>query len=77
MGGIDRRSVFVAAAAAATGAAVLPTMAQPAMRRLAELKKEADIACLYHCDFGDPPRFVQMLQNIANHYSVYGNPLDL
>ncbi|MCA3585120.1 MAG: DsrE family protein [Methylocystis sp.] len=77
MGGIDRRSVFVAAAAAATGAAVLPAMAQPAMRRLAELKKEADIACLYHCDFGDPPRFVQMLQNIANHYSVYGNPFDL
>lgn len=78
MGGIDRRSVFVAAAAAgAAGAAALPAMAQPAMRKLADLNKEADIACLYHCDFGDPPRFVQMLQNISNHYSVYGNPLDL
>jgi uncharacterized protein len=72
---ISRRTVFAAAAAA--GAAALPAMAEPAMRKLADLRKEADVACLYHCDFGDPPRFVQMVQNISNHYSVYGNPLDI
>lgn len=36
-----------------------------------KLKKETDIACLYHCDFGDPGRFSQMLQNMLNHYSAY------
>ncbi len=38
---------------------------------LAQIKKETDIACLYHCDFGDPQRFSQMLQNMLNHYSAY------
>ncbi|MDP2802166.1 MAG: DsrE family protein [Phreatobacter sp.] len=42
------------------------------MLQFSDLKKEADVACLYHCDFGDPPRFVQMLTNIANHFSAYG-----
>ena len=37
----------------------------------AAIKKETDIACLYHCDFGDPQRFSHMLQNILNHYSAY------
>ena len=32
------------------------------------MKKETDVACLYHCDFGDPQRFSQMLQNMLNHY---------
>jgi intracellular sulfur oxidation DsrE/DsrF family protein len=46
--------------------------------KLTDIKKEADVACLYHCDFGDQARFEQMLTNIANHYSVYGaNPFDL
>ena len=35
------------------------------------IKKDTDIACLYHCDFGDPQRFSQMLQNMLNHYSAY------
>ena len=30
-------------------------------------KKDTDVACLYHCDFGDPQRFSQMLQNMHNH----------
>ena len=48
------------------------------MLQLADLKKEADVACLYHCDFGEPPRFLQMLNNIGNHYSAYGaNPFEL
>jgi uncharacterized protein len=52
--------------------------AQPASKTLADLKKEADVACLYHIDYGDPPRFVQTLTNISNHYSAYGaNPFDL
>jgi intracellular sulfur oxidation DsrE/DsrF family protein len=38
---------------------------------LAKVSKETDIACLYHCDFGDPQRFSQMLQNMLNHYSAY------
>jgi intracellular sulfur oxidation DsrE/DsrF family protein len=71
---IDRRSVMsglVLAGAVAAGA-------QAAVTPIADLKKEADVACLYHCDFGDPARFAQMLTNIANHYSVYGgNPFDI
>ncbi|MGL4240865.1 MAG: DsrE family protein [Beijerinckiaceae bacterium] len=66
--------------AAAAGGAIAQLAAAPGQARttdLAGLKKEAEVACLYHCDFGDPPRFVQMIQNISNHYSVYGNPLDL
>ena len=35
------------------------------------IKKDTDFACLYHCDFGDPARFSQMLNNINNHLSVY------
>jgi hypothetical protein len=52
---------------AATGAA----RANPVAIELADIKKEADIACLYHCDFGEPQRFSQMLQNMLNHYSAY------
>ncbi len=33
--------------------------------------KDADFACLYHCDFGDPQRFSHMMQNMLNHYSAY------
>jgi uncharacterized protein len=72
---IDRRAILGAAAVA--GAAASQAAAAPAMLALADIKKEADVACAYHCDFGDPARFAQMLQNIANHFSVYGNPLDL
>lgn len=72
------RRNLIGALAAAGAAAAGPALAAPAILKLAELKKEADVACLYHCDFGDPARFSQMLVNIANHYSVYGsNPFDL
>jgi uncharacterized protein len=40
---------------------------------LAALKKETDLACVYHCDFGDPGRVGQMVTNINNHLSVYDN----
>jgi intracellular sulfur oxidation DsrE/DsrF family protein len=45
--------------------------AAPDALDLAALKKDTDIACVYHCDFGDPRRFSQMLTNINNHMSVY------
>src|SRR5690348_11169187 len=45
--------------------------AAPARIELSALKKDTDIACLYHCDFGDPKRFAQLLTNMNNHLSVY------
>ncbi len=38
---------------------------------MADLKKEGDVACLYHCDFGSDERYSAMLRNINNHLSVY------
>lgn len=73
-----RRRHLIGALATAGSALATGAIAAPAILKLAELKKEAEVACLYHCDFGDPARFGQMLVNIANHYSVYGaNPFDL
>ena len=45
--------------------------AAPDKLDVAALKKDTDVACVYHCDFGDPQRFSQMLTNINNHLSVY------
>jgi len=45
--------------------------AAPGKLDMAALKKDTDVACVYHCDFGDPQRFSQMLQNMNNHYSAY------
>jgi uncharacterized protein len=74
---LDRRAIIGGAALA--GAALTSGAAggAPATMPLKDIAKEADVACLYHCDFGEPPRFMQMLQNIANHYSVYGNPVEI
>src|SRR5215468_6919608 len=59
-------------ALAASGASLAgAALAAPTTLDLAALKKEADVACLYHCDFGDPQRFSAMLQNMNNHYSTY------
>jgi uncharacterized protein len=71
---LDRRAILGGVVLA--GATVSSAAAQ-GVTDLKNIKKEADVACLYHCDFGDLPRFQQMVQNISNHYSVYGNPLDL
>jgi uncharacterized protein len=68
----NRRDVIRAlTASGAVLAAAGATRAELAVLDLAALKKETDVACLYHCDFGDPRRFSQMLQNILNHYSAY------
>ncbi|MCA0422633.1 MAG: DsrE family protein [Proteobacteria bacterium] len=78
MSDIDRRAIFGGLAAAGGLVAASGAIAAPAVLPLSDLRKEADVACLYHCDFGDPARFSQMLVNIANHYSAAGsNPFDL
>ncbi len=74
---IDRRHLFGAVAAGGVLAAA-GASAAPRMLKFSDLNKEADVACLYHCDFGDPARFSQMLVNISNHFAAAGaNPLDI
>jgi len=71
MPSIKRRAVLASIVAASAASASVPARAQAT--KLDDIKKEAATACLYHCDFGDAPRFAQMLNNISNHYSVYGS----
>ncbi|MCA0405736.1 MAG: DsrE family protein [Proteobacteria bacterium] len=74
---VDRRALLGTLALLGSAHAASAQTA-PAVRPLSDLKKEADVACVYHVDYGDPPRFVQTLTNISNHYSAYGaNPFDL
>jgi len=64
----------IVGALAASGAVLATSQgarANPTALDLATYKKDTDVACLYHCDFGDPQRFSQMLQNMLNHYSAY------
>ena len=60
-------------ALALSGAAIGASRAgaAPAQLSMNNIEKDTDIACLYHCDFGDPQRFSQMLANINNHLSAY------
>jgi intracellular sulfur oxidation DsrE/DsrF family protein len=68
----NRREIIGAlAASGAVVAAVSGARANPVALDLNTLKKETDVACVYHCDFGEPQRFSQMLQNMLNHYSAY------
>lgn len=66
-----RRGMIGALAASGAALAATSLKAAPQTLDLAAVKKDTDIACLYHCDFGDPQRFSQMLQNMLNHYSAY------
>lgn len=69
---IDRRHVLTALAAGGVVAAGgMPAQAAPAALSFADLKKDTDTACLYHCDFGNDKRFSAMLRNINNHLSAY------
>ncbi len=76
MTGIGRRDL-IAGLAVAGGAIAASTTAsttagaQGRVLDLKTVKKETDIACIYHCDFGDPGRIGQMITNIDNHLSVY------
>jgi uncharacterized protein len=71
MSSTTRRGVIGALAASGATLAGTALNAAPAALDLAGVKKDTDFACLYHCDFGDPQRFSQMLQNMLNHYSAY------
>ncbi|MFN3870821.1 MAG: hypothetical protein ACK4MW_04980, partial [Aquificaceae bacterium] len=41
--------------------------------KLEDIKKEAQIGVVYHCDLPQEQRFRTMLRNIRNHLSVYDN----
>ena len=77
MTNFNRRDLISALAIAGSGAVASRALAAPAMLSMSDIKKEADVACVYHCDFGEPARFSQLVNNISNHYSVYGNPLEI
>lgn len=66
-----RTMIGAVAASGAALAAGRQAGAKPELLDFSTLKKETDVACLYHCDFGDPQRFSQMLQNMNNHFSAY------
>lgn len=68
---IDRRHLLTGLALAGGVVAASTARAEPAVLDLKTVKKETDIVCVYHCDFGDPSRVRQMLTNINNHLSVY------
>lgn len=65
------RRGMIGALAASSASLATTALAAPALLDLNGVKKETDIACVYHCDFGDPRRFAQMLNNMNNHYSAY------
>ena len=71
-GSTTRRGMILSAAG---GLIAASAQAAPSQLKMADIKKDADVACLYHCDYGDQPRFAQTLNNISNHYSVYGSDL--
>lgn len=75
---IDRRHLLTAlAAGGAVAAGTISSRAAPAELTFADMKKDADVACLYHCDFGDDKRYSAMLRNINNHLSAYNfDPLN-
>lgn len=73
MTNIARREI-VAGIALVGSALAVQTAAAQAQGRLLDtksVKKDSEVACLYHCDFGDPARVGQMITNIDNHLSVY------
>ena len=64
----SRREIIGAmAVSGAVLASAAGVRANPVPIDLAQIRKDTDVACLYHCDFGDPQRFSQMLTNMMNH----------
>lgn len=78
MADIDRRHLLTAlAASGAAAASATSAQAAPKELNLAGMKKESDVACVYHCDFGDDSRYSALLRNVNNHLSVYNfDPLN-
>src|SRR5262245_42064679 len=70
MNKVSRRLMLLWSSLAGVGAASAAA-AEPRKLGFGDLKKEAEVNVLYHCDFGDQQRFGQMLTNINNHLSVY------
>src|ERR1051325_5658590 len=71
----SRRGLFGLVSLSLAGLGARAANAAPAKLDMGALKKDTDVACLYHADFGDPARFSQMLNNINNHYAAYeGDP---
>jgi uncharacterized protein len=71
MSDTSRRNFIGAMALSGAALGATRVVAAPAQLSLSDIKKDTDIACLYHCDFGEVPRFSQMLTNINNHLSAY------
>ena len=69
--GTSRRKFLGALAVSGATLAATRAGAAPSKLDLAGLKKDTDIACLYHLDFADPQRFGQLITNMNNHLSVY------
>jgi intracellular sulfur oxidation DsrE/DsrF family protein len=67
----SRRGFIGALALSGAALGASRVAAAPAKLNLSDVKKDTDVACLYHCDFGDVQRFSQMLTNINNHLSAY------
>ncbi|HWV51121.1 DsrE family protein [Pseudorhodoplanes sp.] len=67
----SRRGFIGALALSGAAIGASRVAAAPAKLSMSDIKKDTDVACLYHCDFGDVQRFSQMLTNINNHLSVY------
>ena len=54
---IDRRHLLTALAAGGVVAAgAVSAEEAPKVLAFADMKKDTDLACLYHCDFGDDKR---------------------
>jgi intracellular sulfur oxidation DsrE/DsrF family protein len=68
---LSRRSLVGGIALGGGVVAAASVVAEPKRLGLEAMKKDADTACVYHCDFGEPKRIQQMAGNIANHLSVY------
>lgn len=67
----SRRGFIGALAMSGAAIGASRVVAAPAKLNPGDIKKDTDVACLYHCDFGDPARFSQMLTNMNNHLSAY------
>ena len=67
----SRRGFLGALAVSGATLAASRAAAAPGKLDLPALKKDTDVACVYHCDFGDPQRFGQLITNMNNHLSVY------